>query len=176
MASIKRFPKPGNLSDPQIGYIVSMLIEHENRVDTVIQEFTLAFPDKKISAEIVYAVQALYAKQINELQKEFEVNANKIPIAKRSWRLNALQKLAEWAAKPRLRYTMRTEIDHYEQFIGPDAAIVLKAVLAAEKIQMDAARLDMDRLRLLSSLSDPTLAGGASPGDDEEDDEEIKFG
>lgn len=166
---IKNFKEFGGMSAEEVVTVITFLVEFEDRVDMVREEFEAIF-NKRIKADTIYQIRDKYKDVIRDRRAKIAAQPRVGVIAmRRSIRMRLFQRLLRMAFKKELRYSVRTGQNEYTEIHGPDKKLALATLVAMEKCMNDAKRLELEEFRIMSELNQN------EDDDQEEDDDGVDF-
>lgn len=149
--NLKEFPRIARLTPEEQGTVISLLVQYENRVQLVRDDFQYIY-DKKISSKTVKLIAELFKeeieKKIQELLRETLMN----PLASRNYRFKLLWGIFKRAWQVKKRGKMPTGKGTYEDKICDDPTTQLRVLDLAEKMEIGPVSLEIKRAQVSDLL------------------------
>lgn len=178
MGEVRKLPEIQNLNKLEVGTIITSLVEYEGALSLVKEEVEELL-NKKISLETIAQIAAKYKDtELKALAEKFREDILTIPCARRSWRLKVIGWMINRARKDTAEWkAVKTDADKilgdtYESWQQPNYDLVLRGLLAAEKIMNNAERLELEWAKLEGSRRPTDLGDNDDYLLAEEDDEQ----
>lgn len=145
--NIREFPKLARLTAEQQGTVIGLLIQYENRIQLVRDDFQYIY-DKKISTKTIKLIKELHKDEIDKKVKELLRETMSNPLASRNYRYKLLWGIFKRAFQMRKRGKLPTGKGTYEDKICDDPVTQLRVLDLAEKMEIGPLNLEIKRAQV----------------------------